>query len=450
MRLSPLLTIAALLGGTSPVDAAPPEASGGLAWFFSDELDLVGSMRARVPLPTVAGWEPFASLEGVTAIEKSVGDFSFDVRDLPYAVGVGGRRGAWTVFAGFRGVEGVDGEGSPRITLLGAGWEGEGPLGARGFVEGSATLAAVLDSREIEGDATATLDLRTGLRRGSVDWALDFRIDALVDGWHAESDLAGGPRVRFHLAGDPTFSLYAHGVRSRHPLGLRSSGVLVGFEASEGVASRNGTLPSIDLRGELAAGVGGDDRRSGRLRIALLSPTWAERYRAILDVDANVMTATDTGELFYLYDLGIERVAERVTWGGYFHHRSNHVLAEPNPLGVTSRNVVELGVESAGWPDSPRPRSIDGRVRAGALLDSSFGESRGWNLRAGGRAAFGELGGGVPWLSLEIEEGDASARRGVAGFTFRPGFDLRADWRREEQFFGADKSAFTLGLAATF
>ena len=163
-----------------------------------------------------------------------------------------------------------------------------------------------------------------------------------------------------------------------------------------------------------------------------------------------MLTAVDTGELYYLYDLGVERAGPRVTWGGFFYHRSNHVLAETNAIGVTSRNVVEGGVETAGWPRPPSPRTFDARVRAGALIDSSFGESRGWNLRAGARVAGARLGEGIPWLTLEIEEGDASARRAVAGIAYPAGFQLRAEYRREEQFFGTDKSAWTIGVGASF
>jgi hypothetical protein len=226
--------------------------------------------------------------------------------------------------------------------------------------------------------------------------------------------------------------------------------VLVGFEASEGATSDRSRPSPPDLRGIVAAGVGDDGRYSGRLRLALLSPPWCGAWRAVLDVDANVLTARDTGELFYLYDLGIERAAARWTWGGYFHHRSNHVLAEPNPEGITSRDVLEAGAETDRWGAAPRPRSFDLRVRAGGLLDSSFGASTRLNLRAGARVAGPSIGRWTPWVVADIEEGDADALRGAVGATSDGGVELRVDYRNEAQFFGSDHTAWTVGAAQRF
>ena len=323
--------------------------------------------------------------------------------------------------------------------------------GGRTFLETRLELAAVVDSRGMSGDADAALDARVGRRSGKLAWALDLRANALVDGTGARTDLEGGPRLAIRVGDARTFSLFAHALRSRHPLGLRESGVLVGFEAAEDGVARGSARPSPpDLRGTVAAGIGGDDRAAGRLRLAILSPPWAERFRAVLDVDAHVLTATDTGELFYLYDLGVERASGRWVVGAYFHHRSNHVLAEENPEGVTSRNVAEVGFETSGWTGPARERVLDTRVRLGGLIDSSFGESTRWNLRAGARIAGPAWGRAVPWLALDLEEGDASARRAGAGLGFESGLEIRADYRREEQFFGSDDSAFTVGVAAYF
>ncbi|HEX6851474.1 MAG TPA: hypothetical protein VF139_08685 [Candidatus Polarisedimenticolaceae bacterium] len=445
-----LLAIAAAAAAAEP---APPSSSGGLAWFVSDDLDLVGTMRADVPFEPLGGFEPFVSLQAVTAIEKSVETFTFDVRDLPYALRAGARRGAWTLFAGVRGVEGVDADDTRRITLVGAAWEAPGRTWrqGRGFLEARAGLAAVVDSRGIAADADVSLEARAGIRSGRLVWALDLRVDTLLDGTHAQTDLEGGPRLVFPSGDARTFSLFVHGLRSRHPLGLRASGVLFGFEAAEAPIPGDAPRPSPpDLRGTIAAGIGDDAHRSGRLRLAVLSPPWVERWRAILDVDANVLTAADTGELYYLYDLGVERAAGRWAAGAYFHHRSNHVLAEENPVGVTSHNVAEIGLETSGWTGPARARTFDTRVRLGALIDSSFGDSRGWNVRAGARVAGPAWGGAVPWFSFDLEEGDASARRAAAGLGLAGGFEIRADFVREEQFFGSDDSAFTLGVAAYF
>lgn len=453
MRRLALVTALLLGGASGAAEPTTPQASGGLAWFFSDELDLVGAMRAKVPLARLGSFEPFVELSAVTAIEKSVGNFTFDVRDLPYVVQAGADRGAWTVLAGMRGVEGVDADDTRRITFAGGAWTAPGWSwkDGRTFLEGRLALVAVVDSRGISADADASVDARFGVRSGRISWALDLRADALVDGSSAQTDLEGGPRVELPLDGKRSFSLFVHALRSRHPLGLRESGVLVGFEAAETGFPRGDPRPSPpDLRGTIAAGAGGDGRRSGRLRLAILTPAWASRWRALLDVDANVLTAADTGELFYLYDLGVERASGRWALGGYFHHRSNHVLAEENPTGVTSRNVAEVGFETAGWTGRARARTFDTRVRAGYLLESSFGESRRWNLRAGARYAGHSWGRAVPWLSVDFEEGDASARRAAAGLGFERGFEVRADYRREEQFFGNDDSAFTLGVAAYF
>jgi hypothetical protein len=448
------LAAALLLAGVAPAaEPSTPSAGGGLAWFFSDDLDLVGAMRARVPLGALGDSESFVALEAVTAIEKSVGNFTFDVRDLPYAARAGASRGAWTVFGGVRGVEGVDADDARRLTLAGAAWVAPGWTWSegRGFLESRIELAAVVDSRDVSGDADGSVEARVGWRPGRVAWALDLRANALLDGTRAQTDLEGGPRLILALGEARTFSLFAHALRSRHPLGLRESGVLVGFEATEDGLARGFPRPSPpDLRGTIAAGIGGDDRASGRLRVAILSPPWAARWRAVLDVDAHVLTATDTGELFYLYDLGVERASGRWAAGAYLHHRSNHVLAEENPVGVTSRNVAEVGFETSGWTGPARARAFDTRVRLGGLIDSSFGEATRWNLRAGARVAGPAWGRAVPWLALDLEEGDASARRASAGIGFESGFEIRADYRREDQFFGSDDSAWTLGVAAYF
>ena len=134
--------------------------------------------------------------------------------------------------------------GSSRVTFAGAAWQRDLPAARESgaFARARVELALALDTRGLEADGTALVDVRAGYSRGTVAWAVDLSLDSLIEDLDAKNDVEAGPRCTFVLDGRRTFSLFAHALRSRHPLGLRASGVLVGFEASEG------SIPRVDGR----------------------------------------------------------------------------------------------------------------------------------------------------------------------------------------------------------
>ena len=101
------------------------------------------------------------------------------------------------------------------------------------------------------------------------------------------------------------------------------------------------------LVGRLALGAG-ESRIAGQFKLRVLSPAFAGDWRAIAVVDGNILTASDTGDLYYFWYVGLERGRLGLIYGGWFYHRSNHQLAEPGDR-VTSINVLEAGVETDDW-----------------------------------------------------------------------------------------------------
>ena len=171
----------------------------------------------------------------------------------------------------------------------------------------------------------------------------------------------------------------------------------------------------------------------------------AAKVYFIAVVDANVLTAEDTGDLFYLYHLGFERpILERFVAGAYFYHRSNHQLAEAGEV-VNSINVLEAGIESRDWHRpgrrSPTGRwgQLDARARVGLLLDSTFGKETAWHLRAGLRWSAPVVASVLqPFLLAEVETGDVERRLYAVGLSPSRGLDLQLESRYDEQYFSAD------------
>ena len=189
-------------------------------------------------------------------------------------------------------------------------------------------------------------------------------------------------------------------------------------------------------------------RRAGRLQIVAASPRWRERWRAAADVDGQALTGDDPGDLFYRYTVGVERLGGEARWltGAGFYHRSGHRLGEPGET-VTSWNVVEAGVETDAYRrGAVLGRRLDARLRAGYLLDSSFGEDRRWHVRAGVRWTAPVPWTVLPYLEGEAEEGDVQVRQAAAGLAFSSGLELSLAWLDDPQLFGPDPTAL-LGTA---
>lgn len=456
-----------------PVRGSPGAAAGGrLGWLFADDLDLAGDLWADAPLWSGTNQEVFGSLDMRTAISRTTSELTFLVREVDYDVRLGWRGGGgddgitrFDAFVGQKGRQNVDFPGQPFVRYVAAGARLGG--GERYGWTGAFALGTVVEDREVDADALVNAEFHYRRPWRKIDVGFDVQLDALAafdgpgDGFDA--DVAIGPRIGFRFAGNRQIDLFAHLLRGRNPLGMRVDGLWVGLDVAETRALANRMpgfgdyapepdpdspgspsdpgenreerlRPGID--GEVAIGAG-DARQAARLLVGVRSPTW-RAHRAVLWVDANLVTADDTGDLYYFYHVGIERdvAAGRgdMVVGGWFYHRSNHVWAESNPT-VTSINVFEAGVESQGW-SRPFHYGFDYRARVGYLVDSKFGEDRRWHLRGGVRYAWWG-----PYVLAEAETGDVQNVRLAAGYC-RNGVDYRVEYRYDDQWFSVDRNAW--------
>lgn len=458
---------ALLLGSLAPGparadDGAAPRAEVGIGWVSADALELVGWAAVELRRPVGDESDLRLGLASRLALSRSLGDFTFAVRDVEADFRAGwGRalpKGTLVLFAGHRGIELLDEEGEAWFRYVGARWESpdHGPSSRGHGISGSIEAAAIVDESEVAADAFARGEARlAGRSAGRLSWGIDVAVDALWDGERVRADLTAGPRLDFPAGVGRAASLFARWVRGRHPFGLRIDGVVAGIEIEEDPARRGAAVDEVDLSGLVAGGAGDGGAYVGRLLVRARSPEIGRGVRAAAEVDANLLTAPeDRGDLYVRYHLGVERPTGRGFLGAWFHHRSNHVLAEPNPTGVTSVNVLEVGHDSTDWDAPPSDDAavvLDWRIRAGALLDSAFGEEERWHVRGGLRAAIRRASSDlVPFAQVEGEAGDVGAYRLAVG-TFLPGgSDVRLEWARDDQWFRSNRSVVTLSATVRF
>jgi hypothetical protein len=455
-------------------DTDSPTAGGRLMWDSSDDLDLIGDLWAHIPFALDDRNRLFFGLDTRTTVERTTGELTFLVRDLQYEIDVGWRRsmrwlggGTLSAFLGQRGKEAVDRDGQPFLTYVGVGLESSGfrRVEQRPFcrsddcdhrnerVEWAVSGGPVIREREVQGDVVLRGAARfwPGPRRSKLlsMLRLEVKLDGYLDGGTLRADVALGPSLELPVAGGRRFALFAHYQESDNPLGLGHSGVLAGIDYSEGAGSRPVGPGAPDVEGIVGAGAGGDSRRSGQLQLRFTSPVFARQWYAVFDIDANVLTAEDTGDLYYLYFAGFERTVGDLLTGLFFYHRSNHQLAEPNDT-VTSLNVIEAGVETRDWhrvarsDGSARWGAIDGRLRLGYLLDSTFGEDRRWHLRGGVRWTAPVPGRIRPFVRFDAEAGDVERQAFALGIAVPPSWEFRAEYREDEQYFSRDDTALLL------
>jgi hypothetical protein len=440
-----ILIVLAFSGQTSAGE--PVRAEGALVWVFSDELDLVGDINVEIPFRVGDGSSLYFAVDTTTAIERTATDFTFIVRDVLYRADLGTRIGPWALFAGQRGRVLVDAPGHANIRYFGGGWETAGlrrPVIERTWDLG-VDAGIVLDDQRIDAD---------GFARGRFAWrkpwrkfrlGFDLSVDGLLSSSDFDADVRGGPRIGFVLPGGRYADLFVHYLDGNNPLGLQLSGVLAGIDLleapAEGMESLSGSSGDID--GTVALG-GGDSRTFGRLRIRVVSPAFAGDWRGLIEVDGNVLRGDDNDELYYLYHAGLEKGWRNLWAGGYFYHRSNHLAATANDT-ITSINVLEGGLETGRYGRLREQSGLDWRLRAGYLLDSAFGEDERWHLRGGIRYLVRPGGGRwSPFLEAEGEAGDVERIIGRAGVLHRSGAGLHLEYLDEEQFFGADNTAWLL------
>lgn len=476
LLLAPALVADDDASETEPLAPPGPTAGGRLAWVSSEDLDLIGDLWADVPFRLGPRSSLFVDVATRVVVEKTTQELTFLVRDLDYIVDVGWRGPqSWagdrpvSFYVGQQGKERVDANGQPFLRYVGFGVESHGyryveeqPFcrtedcrHRNRWVEWRAAGGPVIRQTELEGDFVVHADARfwPGPRRSR--WLSMFRGDARVngffDGSEFRADVTIGPSLAVPISGGRRFAVFAHYQWSDNPLGIGTDALLVGIDYAEGAAGRPVKLGAPEIGGILSGGLGDGGRRYAQLDLRFVTPAFARYWHAVAQIETNVLTADDTGDLFYLYFVGFERFIGNFLSGAYFYHRSNHQLAEQNDF-VTSLNVLELGGETRNWwRAGPREirhawGTLDGRFRVGYLLDSAFGEEQRWHLRGGLRWTL-PIGGRVnPFVRIEGEFGDIQRESYALGVAVPSAWDFQIEYREDEQFFSEDRTAL-LGVA---
>jgi hypothetical protein len=342
----------------------------------------------------------------------------------------------------------VDADGSAFVRYVAAGAESRVPSGRGLYWNG--ILGGVLDDHGVSADAMARGVLRWDVYGTATGWdglGIDLEVNGLFAGGTFDADIELGPHYAFTFSGHDRLTLFAHYLDSDNPLGLGVSGVLVGFEYSDGPGGPASRLQPPAVHGRVAVGAGGD-RTAGRLALNFEFPPFGDAGWLAAEFDVNALGGDDTDELYYFYRLGYEWEMWGMATGAYFYHRSNHQISDANPE-VTSINVLEFGVETPSWrgpvngPGRSRWGRLDWIAHGGAFLSSSFGEERRWWIRGGGRWTLPlNAGRFVPLIEAEIEQGDVVRYTVAAGVAGPWGTVLQVKYLEDDQFFGDDSSAF--------
>lgn len=214
------------------------------------------------------------------------------------------------------------------------------------------------------------------------------------------------------------------------------------------------TFPEIN--GQLSSG-SGEGREAFHFGMKLRSPSFSKRdtIHATFEVDQHMLTGSDTGELYYLLVGGLEYLWKDLSSGAYFYHRSNHQLAEPNDR-IHSRNIFETGISTKGWnrkevsegimvhvASMQNPALFNFLLRGGYLINSTFGETKRWNIRSGVRIDFPiKETRFSPFLSAIWEGGEVSREEFRVGMRTPLDLDLAIVYREDEQYYGKDKELF--------
>jgi hypothetical protein len=417
---------------------------------------LLGDIWTTIPLPVPGTRQSLsAAFELRSAIERASSDFTFDVRDVEYAADLRwwpAERAPVQIVIGERGLALVDAPGSARARFIGLRYAS--PHAYRRQFAWSVLTGPVVDAEDVDAgavldaDATWHAEPLAG-RAGAL--AAAARVRGVFDGASPKLDIAVGPRIVFAAGPDIDAALVLEYQRSRNPLGIGHSALLLGFEYAEhrreprrGDHDHWASDRRASIDGAITTGAGESQRALGGLRLRFLSPVFAWRTRGVIDVDANVLTAAETDDLFYLYHAGLERVVGRHAAGVYFYHRSNHQLGQAGQ--VTNMNVLEFGAETDGWGlpgwggSESRLGTIDARARVGALLDGSFGEERRWHVRGGVRWTASFRRPWEPFVQIEAEAGEIARRRAAVGLANGP-TDLGIEYWRDDQLFSRDRRA---------
>ncbi len=427
-------------------DPQRPTAGGRLIWDSDDELDLLGDLWVDVVQPMHGDHSLFFALDLRTTIEKATSDLTFMLRDLEYDAHAGWRVGRrwlggshFSIFAGERGKANVDSDGWPYVDYIGCGLESDG----RKRLSWDIAAGAVVRKRDIDADLVVRGSAAVLFSR----YVAELKVDGLIDGGDFLYDLSGGPGVIIPTRAGNGMKFFLHYQRSRNPLGIGHDAVLAGYEYAGGAKVFAGPP---EIGGVVSLGAGAEERIVARLLVRFLTPVLGRDLRISFDVDANVLTAQELDELYYLYDLGMVRPLGGSVVGVYYYHRSNHQLSVPNDT-VTSINVLEAGIETDGWrarvghSQTSGWGAIEAMARFGYLLDSAFGEERRWHVRGGIRwSPPFKPGPLLPFLSIEAEAGDIERQIYAAGVAIAEFYSCQLEFRNDAQLFGEDRTALLL------
>jgi hypothetical protein len=459
--------LAALAGAPAHSEEPPVDSPARLQWrasgqvyaFLSSRIDYVGMFRTEVGAPGPGGGR--AWIESTIPVLSASGRGALVVEDLDYQARALWRLEAreiiWAPFAGARGSEGVDREVSRLVSLAGIQIA---PRASGRRLSWSLEAAAVLSDEGLEARAAAAA-------RG--EWLFVNR-----PGWSAgmlaawdglwvsgPSDLlddrSAGFFLRLRDRDGLALTASATYYRGRHPLGLEDTGVLAGFEIAGGASPAHPDESAV-LRAALEAG-GGNDRVRARQILDLQSTPWkmlGRPWRARILAD-NALDAGEHNDLYYIVDGGLEAAAGALRPGLFWHHRSGHLLGEPNDLRL-SLNVVEAGLRTPGWlqgiPGSERPsgwRRLEGEIRLGAVVTSEFGEHQSWSARGGIVWSLP-----VPWdrlspfVGVRGTLGEVRGWSASTGVQIPPGASIILAAERDGQLFEPRRTAWTLTAARRF
>jgi hypothetical protein len=441
------------------------------------DLDLIGDLWVDLPFRVDERNSVYFSVHSRTSLEQPDG-LTLEVRDLQYQLGLGWRgRPTWAgggrVSAGLgqRGKLAVDSWGRAYVRYLGFGLESRDFRAYRATPRCAGTgcklgerfdwrfmIGPVVEESEVTADGILqgeTSFWLASLERPRVGFGIDLGVDALFDGGTFNGDVSVGPRIDFPVAGGRRASFFLHYRSGENPLGAQAPLWLLGFAYEEGRDAPPSGPGAPEIDGRVALG-GGEGRTAGQLRLRFLSPGVGAGVRASIVIDANILSAAETSDLYYFWVAGMEREHRSSIYGAYVYHRSNHQLAEFNPI-VTSINVLEAGYQTLNWqrPARATPRRswglLDGGARAGYLLDSTFGEERRWHFRGGLRWSLPvPLRSPIPYLLAEIETGDVDRRLYAVGLNVARILELELEYRSDDQYFAQDKRAVILGARYWF
>lgn len=440
-----------------------PRVEGRLGATSGPDFTLMADLGADLEFDRRWGATPFFAATSRTAIDRTTGDLSFNVKELDYRGEAGVRLAATpettlALFAGQLGQEFVDAAGGRAAAYVGAGlatrgWRGPG---RPRVLEAELALGTTVRRRGLDarGYARGGLRFRSSGRR----WGAGARAEALFGGSDHGVTIAAGPFFDLGWARSREAALFVEYERSHMPALPEWSGWIAGLRLSGDSRAPDATGLSVYSRpgddllndpgvgGQVEAGAGGG-RHAARLKTFFSTPPLGGGVRLTMDVDANVVTGRDTSELYYLLEGGVRRPAGGVVWSLDAFHRSNHRLATPGTT-VTSDNALLVGVESLGWDRRAIPGGppLSFRARAGWVVQSSFDGPR-WQARLGLRWEPFRWSTLQPFLLADVQAGDVGRTVLAAGLSTGRSYEVRLERRSDRQFYGADKALWLLVAA---